>query len=376
MHLHMCELCARAGAATPMVMLHAERLRYLTQLLGHAPDALWALIKQDPTACKPLRAGVLWLAARVLCPPGLGDQEANWGNWEAFICTSLKPFKALIRRAVVLDTIKQSCLAALCRIHRQLSAMQGSDLRQGEAVDLAELTEACPICRTAYSTRLEWASRAARVHGYRSRATLTAINKTCLACGKVYASTGRLRRHLVAVPEGLEQWGSVPEGVGPQLHPQCPPFVRPGKLCDVPSMSPEPVCPALLTALRKFESEDCTSDFDLYDVVISHLTPLPILRNTVEQWLCTLDKDTRLYDVAESVALILTPACVADKAQVPKQAAPPLASEVPNWKPVNCIPMVLSGQASQVSATQPPSVHFAYPFDQGATCSQASKVSD
>ena len=51
-HLHLCELCALVGSATPAGILHAERLR---QLLAQGPDALWALIKQDVTACDPFK---------------------------------------------------------------------------------------------------------------------------------------------------------------------------------------------------------------------------------------------------------------------------------------------------------------------------------
>ena len=77
-HWHLCEIPATGMLPCPVVMLHAERLRYLRQLEAHGPDALWALIKADPTALAPLREAVTWLYNRVTCPKGLGVPAESW----------------------------------------------------------------------------------------------------------------------------------------------------------------------------------------------------------------------------------------------------------------------------------------------------------
>ena len=78
-----------------------------------------------------------------------------------------KAFKGLIKKAVGLDVCRQRCLASLCGLHRQLANLQGQNLVQGASAELADLEEACPICRLAFGSRLAWASHVAKVHGYR-----------------------------------------------------------------------------------------------------------------------------------------------------------------------------------------------------------------
>ena len=61
-----------------------------------------------------------------------------------------KAFKGLVRKAAGLEVCRQRCLAGLCELHRRLSGLQGQNLGTEASADLADLEEACPICRLAF----------------------------------------------------------------------------------------------------------------------------------------------------------------------------------------------------------------------------------
>ena len=374
--LYLCEICAAAGAAAPIIMLQAERLRYLCQLVRTGPDALWALIKQDPSACEPLRSGLRWLCSRVECSQEMGSPDVHWQAWEHLMRARPKAFKAMIRRGVELDVQRQRGLASLCTLHKHLAALQGCVLRQAEPCGLADLTEACPLCKVAFVSRTAWACHASKVHGYRCQATALAHGRTCYSCGKTYANQARLRRHLLAVPACVSQWGKfVPAGDAPTLHLQCPPVMCPGTFCDTYSRRTEQTCDALARGLRALDSS-CSNDGELLGFVTSFIAPLPILRQTVTEWKDSINRDDPRYDAAESVSLVLIPSCVADRVQLPKHATPPLLADAPSWKPLLGIPMVLSGTSFTVRVPDPPTLGFVYPFVGEASCAKARKVVD
>ena len=137
---------------------------------------------------------------------------------------------------------------------------------------LADLTEACPLCKVAYTSRTARASHAATAHGYRCQATELAHGRTCYSCGKVYANQARLRRHLIAV--------FMPAGEAPVLYPQCPPVFCPGDFCETYPSRTEPACDALARGLRELATECCSSDNEILDFVTSFIAPLPLLRQT------------------------------------------------------------------------------------------------
>ena len=198
--LHQSEVCAAAGYACPAVMLHVERLRYFRLMLRSAPEVLWALIRQDPTSLAHFQEAFFWLYSREACMRQMGAPDLHWDRWESFMCLQPRRFKAVLKRALKLDAVRQRCIAALCVLHRGLVDLQGRNLSPEEGPAIADLQEACPICRIAFETRVAWACHASRVHGYRRQSTKLASGRTCLSCGRLYAKASRLRRHLEAVP--------------------------------------------------------------------------------------------------------------------------------------------------------------------------------
>ena len=373
--LFLCEICANAQSAGPDALLRAERLRYLRQLISTGPDALWSLIKADRTSCEPLCDALVWMQGRVECPQGLGPPYACWDEWEEFLKTCPKGFKALVHRALALDSIRQRCLAALCKLHRRLTDLHGQDLRGPPVPEWSDLTEACAICRVAFGSRLAWASHAARVHGYRCIGTQLAEGRTCKACGKLFASTGRLRRHLQASPFCRETWGSFePVGEEPEPHLQCPPSMRQGiRHASFPAPL-EPACVGLASRLRAASWGADVQDTDVFRTVTECIAPLPDLRRVVVDWMSTLDPSSSLYDAAESVSLILVPACAADRVQIPKSRVEPLLPSVPKWKSVGLLPRVMSGMVAWFKVASPPFQGFHYPFDGPFSVGAAGRV--
>ena len=206
-HLYQCEVCARAEPPAPWATLHAERLRNLRQMVAAGPDVLWGLVKADERSSAPLKEALCWLHVRVHSPGPLKHPSEAWPDWEALSVQRPKCFKAMVKRALSLDALRQRCLAALCRLHKQLTALHGVDLTEAEGLALSDAVEACPVCRLAFESRVAWAAHASRLHGYRIPATAIAAGRTCRACGKTYATPGRLHRHLQATPACCAGWG-------------------------------------------------------------------------------------------------------------------------------------------------------------------------
>ena len=360
--MHQCEVCAKAEAAAPFALLHSERLRYLRQMVCHGPDALWALVRLDPSASEPLQQALAWLYARVPPVAHLREPWTHWDNWVNFMKGRPRCFKAMIRRGLQLDTLQQRCLAALSVLHRHLQDLNGIDLSGDQEVSLSDVKEACPICRVAFESRVAWSTHAMRLHGYRTRAAKLATGRTCLSCGKAYASEG-LRNHLKAVPECCRQWGRFqPTDVEPAVHQQCPPLQRIGAFQACSSEGPGHACEDLHAALRALEARSSLSDFDLYDIVISFIAPLPTLRAEVVRWKSALPPNSALYEAADNVSLILTPQCVADHVKRTVHKRAPMMPHVPAWKPVRPLPRVMTGCQFRIQLRDPPSLSFRFPF--------------
>ena len=114
----------------------------------------------------------------------------------------------------------------------------------------------------------------------------------------------------------------------------------------------------------------------MFDLVTSFIAPLPLLRQTVEAWLATLQPESSLYDSAERVSLVLNPTCVADKAQIPKRRHVPLLPEEPHWTTLLPLPCVLTGSSYELLVKPPPRVCLAYPFTAAIPPGRASATAD
>ena len=339
--LHQCEICAAASTACPAMLMHVERLRYLRLLLRSGPDVLWALIKQDPESMSPLKEALVWLHGREDNMQKLGAPNLHWDRCEEFVRLQPQRFRSVLKSALKLDALRQRCLAALCVLHRGPVDLQGANLLPENCPAIADLQEACPICRIAFESRVAWACHASRVHQYRTQSTMLARGRTCLSCGKVYAKVG----------------------AEAELHVQCPPSAREGSFDSALQASPPETVEALSVALRELESDGQVSDKAIYDLVTSFVAPLPVLRKAVREWEASLPEGSSLKDAAESVALVLCPSCVADEVRCTPAKRQPLLPDVPLWKEIAPLPRVLTGDAARFSLRPPPFPPFSFPFD-------------
>ena len=165
-------------------------------------------------------------------------------------------FKSLYQRARTLVVHQYTTVAALDGLFRTLRRLSSSD---APALDggAARHTEVCLPCKRSYPTRTSWVGHAARVHGYRTCAFLLPSDRGCRSCGKIYASIGRLRRHLTAAPRCLEAWGTflpTPLDLTQPGHPLAPPEFCVGAEREAPTFNfTGRVNEALLADLQNLE---------------------------------------------------------------------------------------------------------------------------
>ena len=221
--IHQCEVCAAAVVACPAALLHAERLRYLKQMVIAGPPALWALVKLDPSSCLPFQEALLWLHNRDPAMRALDHPAQHWEAWESFIRDEPRAYGASIKRALRLDASKQKCLAALCPLHRMLQDMQGRDLCSPLNPGLhgrAMLPNSMGIGSTAPgSPRVGHAWRVARPT--RTSADSAGTCRQCLTAGPAGAVFGRPRRKQSCMCNALPLLAGEP-----RLRTACFPRLR------------------------------------------------------------------------------------------------------------------------------------------------------
>ena len=147
------------------------------------------------------------------------------------------------------------------------------------------------------------------------------------------------------------------------MHVHCPPEARDGSFDPDFQAPPPDTVEALSVALRELERRGQVDDKAIYDLVTSFIAPLPVLRQVVRDWESSLEEGSALRDAAESVALVLCPACVADEVRCTPFKRRPLQPDVPVWKEIASLPRVLSGEAVHFSLKSPPFPPLSYPFD-------------
>ena len=215
-------------------------------------------------------------------------------------------------------------------------------------MSLGGCPEACLPCKRLFSSRVAWTGHAARIHGYRSKAHILARSRVCLACGKQYASAGRLRRHLVTATRCVQSWGvftplTPDDGEGADDHAQRPPIAVPGSFGDPSNFIsdvPPDVSSGLLQALNSLPECD---ESVVWDTVVEYIEPLQVLRETVQYWRTAAPDSLWVQQAAENVLLLLDPDLVGepDSAQQCKVRKHAFAlGHSPDWCPLPsfCLP--------------------------------------
>ena len=234
------------------------------------------------------------------------------------------------------------------------------------------LFKACLICRKGFASRLAWASHAARLHQYRTVASQLARGCVCLGCGKTYASTGRLKRHLDASLSCQRTWGSfVPEDASATAHSQMPPHVAAGAFQDASLL---PVASSFEdTIARSLASLDpCTTE-DALDVFKSFVQPLSALRAAAERWRDGLGGMDPAHPVAAQVVILLHPEVVCDTPGG-RRARPSLdENEFPIFAPLKPFCVAMACEPLAFAIDNPPAAIPVWPWTHFGTLREARR---
>ena len=209
-------------------------------------------------------------------------------------------------------------------------------------------------CRRSYPSRTSWAGHAARCHGYRSRAFLLPEDRVCRCCGKLFASIGRLRRHLAAAPRCLTGWGTFrprKDAASAPVHDLAAPCEWDGEVVPAPGFDfSGGVNGALLQELTALEGGD---EAAVWEAIVGCIEPLCTLRSTVEAWSSAEPCTEWRREVAQNMLLLLDPDLIADTRQ-PQRVRSPDCFTCPDWVPLQGIALALSGAVYVLDLEAPP----------------------
>ncbi|CAE7879565.1 Ap1g1, partial [Symbiodinium necroappetens] len=114
-HISGATACALLQLPDPATLLRVERLRYLRQLVQSAPDALWALIRQDNAYLEEMRSALSWLFARLRATVDLGDPLAHWESWGDVMRCAPGRFRGAFSSLIVMSPLH---LLGMCDMSR------------------------------------------------------------------------------------------------------------------------------------------------------------------------------------------------------------------------------------------------------------------
>ena len=345
----------------PATLLRLTRLSYLAQIIRSGPDTLWAILRADRPYADMLTADLRWLYSWVSTTCSLPSPDEHWASWHSFIKASPNRFKGLCKRARALTICQHTVVAAFDNLHCALADIAGARPANGGALPVPH-TELCLPCKRSFPSRVSWAGHAARCHGYRSRSFLLPEDRVSRTCAKVFATIGRLRRHLISAPRCLTDWGVFQPSTAArkfQPHTMAPPTVVPGVSVPPPAFDfSSTFSITLLEELR--ELPQCTED-EVWEVLESHVEPLQTLRDTVTRWRDEGTPSVWRTETADNMLLLLDPDVIAESRQPATDKSGHLpAHEVP-WDPLCKIPMTHSGPREVMQLARPPP--YVLPYD-------------
>ena len=262
-------------------------------------------------------------------------------------------FKGLCKRVKQLTIQQHTVTATLDRLHRDLRRRMDPTTDPDKATP--EMCEICLPCRRGFTSRVSWAGHAARKHSYRTWAFLLPDDNVCRACGKVFASIGRLRRHLIAAPPCLAGWGSFVPGADAAAnkpHPLAPPIVASGYQAPPPAIDfSGRINESLLAELSRL---DGVEEADVWALIEACIEPLATLRSTVEAWQAAAPSSAWKSEVAENMLLLLDPSITADTQQPSAGKHRAALASCPEWTSLASLPMSQTGSRYAVDLPAPP----------------------
>ncbi|CAE7946520.1 hypothetical protein AK812_SmicGene33425 [Symbiodinium microadriaticum] len=119
------QMLSKVGLPSPESLLQSERLRFLSQLVRHGPDAAWALLGQYSGFQDALRSAARWLQGAIGTTCTLGDIESDWESWAHCMRETPGRWKAFLKRAEAWYDLKATQLAALDSFSREALSATG-----------------------------------------------------------------------------------------------------------------------------------------------------------------------------------------------------------------------------------------------------------
>ena len=369
-HLTHATVCALIQQPPPAVLLLVEQARYLLQLFQSAPTGLWALLRRDPPYIVHLRSVVSWLYGWVCNTTDLPDPLETWAPWAHLLTQRPGLYKAYVKRARGLEMARTTGLAALQALRRALQQLvcgiAVAATQPGDKYD-----EGCLQCKIAFASRTAWACHASKIHGYGTAATLLAAEvarPTCTACGKLFASRGRLQRHLLGSEACRLAWGSFElrpgQDTAAAVHSQAPPAQLLGRKGGH-AFQHDPA-EVHLGLLKELQESTTDSPDTFWEVVSGYIAPLGVLRRTVDVWGrhpgCSQDA-ADVARIAGDLLLLLDVELWCEDFRAPRQPRTPLDCCPPLDPPGDGkLCFHLSGCLQVFDIDAPPTKDFCYPF--------------
>ena len=324
------------------------------------PCELWALVRADAPYLDAMRAALRWLHEWTHSTSDLPDPLADWERWYDFIRATPNRFKGLVLRAQGMEACRQQVVAALDGLYRALQGL--APPRPPERAQPGNVQEACIPCQRVFASRVAWAGHAARMHGYRNKAFLLGQSKLCRACGRMYGTVGRLRRHLTASPRCIRAWGafgpsSEVEPAATVLHPQMPPIPVPGSFSPSRALAPaapDAVSAGLLQALQELPEVD---EATVWEAVSDFIEPLQVLRATVDFWRQGAPDNPEVHRAAENVQLLFDPDLIGEPSPSQHSKARKQAFTLgvpPDWSPLLPFTLAASTLGPSLDLASPP----------------------
>ena len=355
-HVSAATILALLEMPGPAVILHTQRMLYLGQLTRTGPSELWTLIRLDRSYSESVASSTRWLFRWVhqTCP--LPDPDRHWEAWIEIMTSQRNRFKGWVLRAQMLEIRRCQVVAALEGLYKVLRGVAGMPTEPREPAQV--WTEVCIPCKKVFSSRVAWSCHAQRVHGYRTQAYLVSKQATrplCEGCGKLYASIGRLRCHLRNSTKCLATWGAFRPEAGPQveLHPQAPPEQIAG--CSRSHLGLGLITDISQPLLDTLRGLCRPSEESVWEIIVEHVEPLDIIRNTVKVWQRTLDSEED-RETANNMLLLLDVDLLGE-IRVTKPAQQPCPADVaPDWTPLPPCSFHANGTGPPLSLQAPPEV--------------------
>ena len=201
------DLFALAQILPPTDQLHVARLRYLKRLLTYCPQILWNLLFQacdwPHSLLAHCRTSFAWYL-QFYQVPGAPTDTTDLTAWITHVALDTN-WNGRLKKAA------KGCLCfrqATAEEHVWLKAFQARFVDAGGVLPCAQVTQSetwvCDQCQKAFPSKRALATHSGRAHGYRRLVKFFAIDQTCNACAKTYATRKRLIEHLRDATECLQ----------------------------------------------------------------------------------------------------------------------------------------------------------------------------